>query len=1617
MNVTALSILLITGLVSGCTLVGNLTDYNSLTPPVLTDSNGSKIESLIINSSDSLSHYNLRGECYYPNQKIDVIIQPSLNSLSTMEPKTFSTVCQDGSFSLDVNTQGWPDAEYTVKLEVTSLAGVKSSNETAVTKDIIAPNVGFSSPLPAEVGNALIVALPVDGTCESADGPVTILSQGVTLATFTCSNGTFSGPVIVGALNDGATILQVSQTDSAGNTGTANSTTFNKDSLAPLQPVTFGSLGSALSNNDADRSVTVTVPADATQYRYVIVKDTDCSNQWAALMATTPVPAGTPATFSFAGDGEYRLCFIAGDQADNWQPDTAIIESGSVIIDTVGPALNITSPLAGSKHKSAVTVSGTCEAGASLNLSGDYSTSPSAATCSVGGTFSFNITLTATDGLKNFTLSSTDGAGNTTNHNAYSLIRDNAIVAPSVTLNTATVTNNPEAKFTVNDCSDATFILMKEVNAPPALGDSGWIACSTVAQNYSFDLSANGDQQGLRNVRFYARDEAGNVSTATVFTITYDSKAPILTLDPVPTLAINVSYPFVVYVTEATVTAAATLHLDYSTDGGTTWNVATSRALGLAGPMNNKSFTVDWTPNAYNTDVQVRARLTDSHGLTGTGVSNAFDVILDTIKPVITAGEMKINGQLDPDDTVRSYVTVSLKATDAETAITKFCLKTANSAPNAADSCWVSVKAPKPGLAELPALTLVDFDFFLGINFGIYNVYAWVMDVGGNISTNSATLEKDYNTINYVNDPPPVVANFLTVNSATPNNPPNTFDMNFANGAAAHISWQASDNGTIAKVELFYALDGQPFTLISDTLANNSSNSTACGYSAPRTGCYLWNSTVPNDTFFKLQIRVTDNNGQTSQVTSPPLNSGAYNLIAGNQDPGHDGNAKSTVFNTNVNTDTAPGTVLVTTDGKIFFNDSSYGIIYIDPTTNNSKVLLRLAKENETAFGDGIPVEQARAKAILRTALDYQNRILVYDREMIRRIDTNVTPMTIETLIGADPAGNLGTDTADTVADPRDLKINIIKTASVDETWSIRRRSPFIPMPNGDLYFISEKPGTAKDNGGRIRLYKGSLAVPRVESVRFSGAGVLGQPAWDLNTMPYSFFSLRFDPATSAIQKAYVQAVYSVPGNSYGPMTELDPVTLVGNGVFPNHPFGNSSLTYYEVQGMDGRVYRANRATENSVSQLQDDGTWVRVLGTGAQGECADGTDATSCAVALDDVFVDRYGRMFFSARGIIKTVVNGKVYTLFGQRKDAGDGGSGFDMRLASVTYIDHSVGDGVMLLDHQQNKLREVFPGSSPEVRLVAGDGANNGVNFGIAANLQSILLGNWWDPNQFATNPANGDVYMNCANNRVLTTPPSTYTVYHSICRLNRATGMWEQILNGEGATPSYTQTSINHGDLLLAGYSPEIVAYKAGDLLMNNLYWNGTAHHNATFRLITPTTTHHVGGRTSVDSDSDDCPDGLSTDCSLGVAGVHRVAAPVYFDQLSGWMYTPPVNVSILTAKMHVLYSGNVKTLLTLPQIPSAYAYDSAGSAIYYCGNVDKKLYKVAIHNAGDLGNTAVWPLASGTHFTVTELPMPTDSITCQGRRILIKAASGPKPKRLVFMAMQNGLPAVSEYFLP
>src|SRR5262249_13469870 len=70
------------------------------------------------------------------------------------------------------------------------------------------------------------------------------------------------------------------------------------------------------------------------------------------------------------------------------------------ILDTTAPVVKFTSPPAGTLAQSGLTVTGTCEAGLQVQLSGTGLSAPGPVSCP-SGTFSANITFSAGDGTKN----------------------------------------------------------------------------------------------------------------------------------------------------------------------------------------------------------------------------------------------------------------------------------------------------------------------------------------------------------------------------------------------------------------------------------------------------------------------------------------------------------------------------------------------------------------------------------------------------------------------------------------------------------------------------------------------------------------------------------------------------------------------------------------------------------------------------------------------------------------------------------------------------------------------------------------------------------------------------------------------------------------------------------------------------------------------------------------------------------------------------------------------------------------------------------------------------------------------------------------------------------------
>ena len=110
--------------------------------------------------------------------------------------------------------------------------------------------------------------------------------------------------------------------------------------------------------------------------------------------------------------------------------------------DTVAPALtyNSNGPVPGSAAdaQNHVTISGACEANLMITVTGDISGGSMTFTCGAGGTYSQQITVTSSVGVKNITISQTDPEGNTTTQSV-------GVVVPAASC------------IALNDSSDLTY--------------------------------------------------------------------------------------------------------------------------------------------------------------------------------------------------------------------------------------------------------------------------------------------------------------------------------------------------------------------------------------------------------------------------------------------------------------------------------------------------------------------------------------------------------------------------------------------------------------------------------------------------------------------------------------------------------------------------------------------------------------------------------------------------------------------------------------------------------------------------------------------------------------------------------------------------------------------------------------------------------------------------------------------------------------------------------------------------------------------------------------------------------------------------------------------------------
>lgn len=510
-----------------------------------------------------------------------------------------SVNCTSGQWTLTSSITSGQGAK-TLIASQTDGAGNIGQSQRSFLVDTVAPVLAFTSP----ASNSYIGAsFNVTGTCESSL-TVQLSGAGILPSTSTaCTNGVFSALLNTSAL-DGTKTVTASQTDAAGNTGSA-SRNFLRDSLAPRLTIDSPANGSYVG---ANINLSGTCEAGLT-----------VNFSGSGLSTTSSVTCSSSGTYAStvslsAGDGNKAILATETDAAGN-----ATSANGNYLRDTTAPLVAITSPIANTIGQTGLTVAGNCEAGLNVTLAGSGVATSVIVACSSSGLFTGTIAFTAGNGTKLVTASQTDAAGNT-GSDSRSFISD--LTPPSITITAPAANSYLPTSFTVQGACEMGLVV---VVGGAGLAADVSVPCSGGAYSANVNVSAG---EGSKLVTAKQTDAVGNTATASR-TFLRDTVAPLLTITSPANgtsargtiqlvgtcesgLTVSFSGPGLSTASSVTCSAGSyTANLTFSAnDGAKTINVSETDAAGnttqVSGTYNNDMTppTIAITSPAANTSAQ-----------------------------------------------------------------------------------------------------------------------------------------------------------------------------------------------------------------------------------------------------------------------------------------------------------------------------------------------------------------------------------------------------------------------------------------------------------------------------------------------------------------------------------------------------------------------------------------------------------------------------------------------------------------------------------------------------------------------------------------------------------------------------------------------------------------------------------------------------------------------------------------------------------------------------------------------------------------------------------------------------------------------------------------------------
>lgn len=381
-----------------------------------------------------------------------------------------SMVCVSSAFSFMVTKAS--SGVYTLNFYQTNTVGSSPTVKVIWTFDNITPaSVAITSPLsnPYTSGDS---AISISGSCETG---ITVSIIGDYTASTTCAGGSFIFSGIAKAV-DGSYVFNITQTDAATNASVATTFTWVRDTTIPGTPT--------ISNFADNPHYTKTSPL--TVAGACIANDTVTISEGGVLLGSQVCAVSNTYSINIAkgADGTYTLAVFQTDPASL---NDSANRDFTWIYDTVAPAVpGINNPSVSPVTTSGgLTISGTCEVNATVNLSGDDTQS---AVCS-SGSFSFSVTEVA-DGTYNYSLTQTDLALNVSGAVAQQWIKDStALTLP--TIDTPAV--DPYVSNSVNlilsgTCDEGLTVILSGVAASAVLDPANSLTTICAGSAYSFTI-------------------------------------------------------------------------------------------------------------------------------------------------------------------------------------------------------------------------------------------------------------------------------------------------------------------------------------------------------------------------------------------------------------------------------------------------------------------------------------------------------------------------------------------------------------------------------------------------------------------------------------------------------------------------------------------------------------------------------------------------------------------------------------------------------------------------------------------------------------------------------------------------------------------------------------------------------------------------------------------------------------------------------------------------------------------------------------------------------------------------------------------------------------------------